>query len=483
MVTKYLHTTGIALLLSLVMIPGAIAQTTKSAYFMPSAYARNYLNPALHPDNGYVGIPVIGNVYAEATTNTFTLENFIFLYRDAPGTPVKTMTFMHKDVSAEKFLANISKHNYLSATAGTDILAMGFTAGRSYWNFHVGLRVLADVNIPRSFFELLKVGFKDQDAISTTYDLSGINVSAKAHVEVGIGYSRSFLDDRLTVGLRPKVLLGIGEFKVNIDQMQLSAGVDFWELKTRTSLEASAPGIQPKYDSERNQLDVFDFEWEGVPGYGAGVDVGASFEIFDLGNAGKLTASAAVNNIGTMKWSAKNSYHARTNETAVKIIPSNYAVHHDGGSSIEDIFDDVVDELKSGLDFFDDPGKERQGRSSSLGLNVNLGVEYALFNDKLSVGVLYSDEKREGHNARQCTVSANYRPCSWFSTSASYALLASRTNQSMGLAIHLSPRVGPALFVASDCAISKLGKQFIPLRGYNMNLQVGLTFNTGGGSR
>jgi hypothetical protein len=43
--------------------------------------------------------------------------------------------------------------------------------------------------------------------------------------------------------------------------------------------------------------------------------------------------------------------------------------------------------------------------------------------------------------------------------------------------------VGPALFLASDCAITKINPQGIPLRGYNMNAQVGLAFNIGGGDK
>jgi hypothetical protein len=225
-----------------------------------------------------------------------------------------------------------------------------------------------------------------------------------------------------------------------------------------------------------------DFKWNGIPGYGAGVDIGASLRLLDLGALGRLTVSAAVNNIGFMNWSAENSYHARTNETSVNITPNDYSVHQGGeaASSIEDVLDDVVDDLEHGLDFFSDPSKNGKKRSSRLDMDINLGVEYALFRDKLSVGALYSTTRGDRYNTTQYTFSVNLRPCSWFSASASYALF-EKSGDSIGLAIHLAPRVGPAIFLASDCAIAKISPQGVPLRGYNVNAQAGLAFNIGGG--
>jgi hypothetical protein len=480
MKTTYTRAIAIALLAGSLTIPGAFAQTTKTSYFMSSARGRDYMNPALHPGNGYIGIPGASNLYAGLTTNTFTLDNFLF-----PRDNAKTVTFMHKDVTAEQFLDNISSHNYLTGNLAADLLSFGFATGKAYWTFHLGARMRVEADIPRGFFELLKVGFAAQEGeTETRHDLSGLSLSAKSYVEVGLGYSRSFLGKRLVVGVRPKLLLGVGEALLKVDQLEVAAGDDFWEIKSRASLEASAPGFEPEYDNEWNNLSGFDYDFASIPGYGVGVDLGASFQVLDLGAAGKLTATAAVNNIGFMKWSGKNSYHARTSETAVTIRPSDYSIHQDGeGSSIEDILDDAVDDLERGLDFFTDPAKEGEGRSSNLNVNVNLGLEYALFNDKLSAGVLFSSEQGEGFNTGQCTVSANYRPCSWFAASASYALVAKNASKSLGLALHVSPRVGPALFVASDCALAKIAKQGIPVNARDLNVQVGLAFNIGGGAK
>ncbi|MDR0765650.1 MAG: DUF5723 family protein [Odoribacteraceae bacterium] len=475
-------TTYLAVIALLVAPALAVAQATKTSYFMTSAHARHYLNPALYPDRGYIGVPLSGNIHAGAATNTFTLDNFVFLQGNDPASPAKNVTFLHKDVTPEQFLAGISDHNYLSASASVDLLSMGFRGKKAFWNVHVGTRVRADVDLPRSLFELLKVGFVDQDAPSTTYDLSGIQLSARAHVEVGLGYARSFIGGRLHAGVRPKLLLGVGEMHVAAEQLKVAAGQDFWQIQSRSSLAFSAPGITPKLKGETGALDGFDFDWNGIPGYGAALDLGASLRLIDLGPAGRLTVSAAANDIGFIKWAPTSTYRASTAGTTVTIRPNDYSVGQSGeDSSIEDILDDALDAIESGLDFFTDDQESGKSRSTSLNVSLNLGLEYSLFGDRFSVGALYSREQAAGYDMNTCTLSANLRPCSWFAASASYAVLTARPSKSVGFAMHISPRVGPALFIASDCAFSKLSKEFVPVGARDLNFQVGLTFNTGGG--
>ncbi|MDR2414618.1 MAG: DUF5723 family protein [Odoribacteraceae bacterium] len=450
----------------------ASAQATKASYFMTTSHARHYLNPALYPDRGYVGVPMVGNFYAGGVTNTFTLDNFLFLQ----GDPVKPVTFLHKSISPETFLAGISDNNYFSSDIAIDMISIGFAGKKNFWNFHVGLRVNVNTDLPRSLFEFVKVGFADQDA-TTTYDISGVSVSARAHAEIGVGYARSFLDDRLHVGVRPKLLLGLGEARANIEQLRVSASENAWSVQSRASLVISAPGISTR-PKENGSIKGFNFDKENLPGIGGAIDIGGSFRLFDFGDAGQLTVSAAVNDIGFIKWSAKNTINAKTAEMAVVIEPKDYSVGEDG-SSIEDVLDDALEKFQGGLDFF--PESTAEAYSEALNARINAGVEYAVLNDKISVGALYSREQVGGNDMNTCTLSANFRPCYWLAASASYSLFTSRPAKSMGLALHLSPRVGPALFIASDCALAKVSKSyFLPVGSRDLSLQVGLTFNTGG---
>jgi hypothetical protein len=464
--------------LAALLVPNtANAQTTKTSYFMTTSHARHYLNPALYPDHGYIGFPLAGNIYGGLSTNTFTLENFIFQLQDGASAPVRNVTFMHKDVTAEQFLAGLSDHNYLSASASVDFLSMGFRGKKTFWNFHIGLRSRVDADIPKPLFELVKVGFADKDADSTVYNLSGISLSARTRIEIGLGYARSYLGERLHIGIRPKLILGIEDARADIEQLRVAAGEDFWKVRSRATLAISAPGTTKEKDGAFNG---FDFKIDGAPGIGGAIDLGASLRVFNLGPLGRLTVSAAANDIGFVKWNGKSTYRASTSDREIVIRPNNYTVgQEEDGASIEDVLDDAIDDFESALDFVSD--NDNSSRTTKLNVTFNLGAEYAILNDRLSVGALYSREQAAGYDMNTCTVSANLRPCSWFAASASYALLTTRPSKSVGLALHLSPRVGPSLFIASDCAISKVSKEFIPIGARDMNVQFGLTFNTGGG--
>ncbi|MDR1415365.1 MAG: DUF5723 family protein, partial [Odoribacteraceae bacterium] len=412
MKTLYIYIAAAAILCALPAANDANAQTARGAYFMTSSHLRTFLNPALHPTNGYIGFPGAGNAFAEVRTNTLTLENFIFPYRENPSSPVKTMTFMHRDVQADKFLSNIADHNYVSASAGSDIFSLGFPAGRSYWTIHAGIRTRFSVDLPRGLFELLKRGFEDQENDEKLYDLSGLKASAVGYMEIGLGYSRALLGGRLILGVRPKLLLGAGDMQLEVDRLNVQGGTRKWELSSRATMRMS--GVTPKYDAGAKNLDDFDFKLNSLPGRGWGVDFGGAFRLFDFGAAGKLTLFAAVNNIGTITWSASRNSVAQTQETTVSISPEKYSIHQgDYTSSIEDVLDDVADLMEAGIDFFDVPALSGKKRTSSLGMDANAGMEYALLRDKISVGLLYAAQTVEGNLAGECILSANFRPTSW----------------------------------------------------------------------
>jgi hypothetical protein len=478
--TKY-RAYGLALVVALFTAPAVMAQTVKTSYFMSNAPARQHMNPAFHPETGFFGLPVLSNVYFGTNTNTLVLENFIFPYQE-PGGEKKTLTFMHEKVDAAKFLSNISRHNYITTDVTTDILSIGFNTKRAYWNIYLGTHARTDIDLPGDLFRLLKIGFQDQGASSTPYDLSGLRVGLNSYAEFSLGYSRGFLGGRLQAGIRPKLLIGLADASLKVETLDVEAGADFWQLRSRALMEVSGP-VTAKHDGNMGNFKGFNTKWNGIPGLGGGIDLGASFRVFDLGRIGILTVSAAVNDIGFFTWSAKNNYYARTTETSVRITPADYSVHQTGeSSSIEDVFDDAIDDLESGLDFFPDPARAGEKRRTNLHTRFNAGVEYAVWNNRASLGILYSHEGGDTHSTGQLLLSANFRPCSWFAASASYSVL-ERGSDSMGLAIHLAPRVGPTLFVASDCALARTTPQWVPVRGYNMNVQVGIAFNTGGGRK
>lgn len=457
---------------------GVIGQT-KTEYFMRTSYMRTYLNPALTPDQGQLIIPVLPNIGANIQTNTINLDHLTFKKNG------ERVTFLHPSVSSNEFLGDMKKDNYIRADVNYKIFALGLFIGKHYTNFDIGVRTQADINLPKSTFELLKVGF-DQD-MPTTYNLSNLSATASSFVEIGASQSRNFLNNSLAVGARVKLLLGAGYIDLNAESLEIEAGPEKWRSLSKVTLRGAAPGVKPTYKEDEidesgmlkeGMLDGFDFGWKGIPGYGAGIDVGAVYDLSQvLPVLSGLKVSAALNDIGFIYWTKKNAVELMSPETAVEVTPNQYTHGNDGDNSLSNVLEDAFNDLKQAVNLRSNPSGSK-ARSTSLRMNMNLGAEYELLKDKLSVGALYSARFGNYYTSHEFTVSGNYQPFSWLGTSLSYSAVHSAFD-TFGFAMHLAPKKGMTFFVASDYVLPHVSTQFVPTSSKELNLQVGFSVPIG----
>lgn len=446
----------------------AIGQIAKAEYFMKSSISRNYFNPALTPEQGYVITPVIPTVGVSLQTNTINLDNLTFKKGG------ERVTFMHNSVSADEFLKNIKDDNYVGANVNTKLFALGFYKGDNFWNVDLGLRVHTDVNLPKPLFELLKVGFAQEG--SSTYDLSEINANAYSFAELGLSHARPFLDNQLMLGGRVKLLAGLGHADLKANSLNIQATETQWKALSEVTLKGSAPGATPTYDSD-GYFDGFDFDWGGIPGWGLAFDLGA---VYDLGHIvpvlNGLKVSAALNDIGFVSWNKKNVVSLKSSETEV-IVDLNKS--HSNGTSLESVLEDAVDDLREAVNLKEDPDGV-DGYSTGLRTTLNLGAEYEVVKDKISVGALLSNYYGNYYNQTELTFSGNFRPCGWFGTSVSYSAL-SADFKSLGLALHLIPQKGVNLFLAGDYVYlsSPISPQYLPTSSKGINFQMGISIPLG----
>ena len=447
-------------------INAGLAQVTNTDYFMETSYLRNSLNPALRPDQGYLVLPILPNIGVNVQTNTFNLDNLTF-----KGLNGNRVTFMHPSISADQFLSNLSTDNYLNTDINMKLLGVGFYSGDNFWNIDLGIRTHIDANIPKSFFGLLKKGF-DQNSQSL-YDLSDLSATGYSLVELGIAHSRPFLNNSLIAGVRVKLLGGIADFDLHAKSLSIDAGPDYWRAKSEVTLGGSAPGVIAKYD-EKGNLDGFDFGDFGMPGYGAGLDLGAVYDFKDATpGLNRLKVSAALNDIGFISWSKNNSLSMRSPATEVTITPS--SLSSQDGASLSDVLEDAFDDIREAVNLRED---KQSGRTTALRMHMMLGAEYEIFKHRLSVGALYSNRFGNYFNKSEFTVSANARLSRFISTSFSYSFMHSKFD-TFGFALHLAPTRGINLFLASDYAVPHVNSEFIPTTSKAINFQMGISIPLG----
>lgn len=438
--------------LSLAVMPVS-AQFLRTSYFM-DGNSKLQLNPANLPDRGYVNVPVLGSLNAAAYTNSLGSQDLIDVF-DSDEDFWDNPNFYNK----------LKVANDLGISLSTDIISFGFFRGRNFWNVNVGVRVDVEAGIPRNMFDFLRESPSDIDDVrgwnNQNFQISDQFLGLNAYTEVGLGYAR-IINERLTVGGKFNVLLGMGNLnmKINNVQIQTSELYDLYgnpnldasaSIDVDASVEANMKGLELTTDGYDGAIDGVDMNGFGVGGYGVGFDLGATYKLLD-----NLTLSAAVTDLGFISWS-KSSSTGVTGQNSQTYNKDN----------LDEFLNRVEDGEVLDFDLFglkkDDVQKKR---STRLPTTLVLGAEYAFWRDRFAVGALYTTRWGMNRTLNELTLSANFRPAGAFGVSASYSMLQS-AGKTFGVAVKLGP-----LMLGTDYLY--LGKNT-----QSVNAFLGLSFSLG----
>lgn len=404
------------------------AQYLRTSYFMEGTSSRLELNPGLQPMRGYFNIPVLGSFNVGTSSNVLGINDIVDVLDSGED------IFLNDDL-----YSRLKSDNRLNVNLKTDVLSFGWYAGKGFWNVNVGLRADVGASIPQSMFEYLR-------RVNNTEDINGsfsnMNFNLNAYAEIGLGYSRQ-ITEKLSVGGRVKVLLGIARAEMAVDNFDIYVddaltNGDYTELNpyqtygsatvnARVSTTMKGGGLS--FDETTGQIDGFDIDGSnfGIAGAGFGIDLGASYKVWD-----NLTVSAAVLDLGFIKWKEGETTVAAPANGSFEVTGSNYQDFLDGDFLSMDRFNFVQDK------------EAAEDTKTTLASTILLAGEYGLLDNKLSVGAIYTARFAEPKTLNELTFSATYRPKNWFNIAASYSPIQAG-GKSFGLALKLG-----ALFLSTD---------------------------------
>lgn len=484
-----LKLTGVFLLMMLCVLP-ANAQFLRTSYFMEGSHYRQQLNPALMPTRGYFNIPVLGSVNATVSSTSLGYQDIIDIFDNDNE--------FYKD---PKFLNSLKDNNNLNVNLSTEILSAGWYKGDNFWSVNVGFRADVGAKLTKSLFNFLnEMDQLDNNWTNNSYDIRNEQLNVNSFFEVGLGYARE-INHRLTVGGKVKLLLGAGNMELKINKAYMNANlpsnerINEWEsmkiqdwsevealrneinsyraeLKVDATLESSFKGLileKEQVDPNNEYINDVDFEAKdmGVSGYGLGIDLGVSYKILD-----NLTVSASILDLGFITWSKSGTKFATANGD-IDIQGRTYADRLAQATSVPDaqrIIDDFSRESSSylnrvgGGDVLDynllqlQEQEVSKSRESRLASTFIVGAEYGFLNNKLGLGVLSTTRLLEPKVLTEVTVSASYRPKSWFNVALSYSAI-----QSAGKSFGLGLKLGP-VFLGTDYMF--LGKNSNSVNGF-----------------
>lgn len=460
---------GLLLLGGMMMLGGAAqAQYLRSSYFMEGTSARLQLNPGLQPTKGYFNMPIIGSFNMSASSNVLGTSDIIDLMDSGSDL-----------YSNDKLFDRLKADNRLNVNLNTDILSFGWYRGKGFWSVNVGLRADFGAALAKDMFSMMRTmnGFALEDVAGTnqSYSLSNQTLNMKAYAEVGLGYSRR-ITEKLTVGGRVKVLLGLARAEMNINQFDLSLDVpnpqytNYADYESRGELSPSDwYGKGYSYAAEGNvittlkgggmtfdnngMIDNFDLDAGdlGIAGSGFGIDLGASYKVWD-----NLTVSASILDLGFLKWKESETTVATVSGgDEVTINSENYDRYIGGDFLSFERFD------------FEEGSPEKVKTKTRLYSTLLLAGEYGLLNNKLSVGAMYTARFAEPKTLNELTFLATFRPKNWLNAAISYSPIQA-SGKSIGLAVKLGP-----LFVGTDY-------MFFGGNSKSVNGFLGISFPLGG---
>ena len=418
----YLRVLVIAAVLGLAMPMSA--QFLRTGYFMDGSN-RMQLNPANLPSRGYLDVPALGTLNVGAYTNSLGLNDLINTF-DSDGDFWDTPDFYNK----------LKVANNLGVSLSTDIISFGFYRGKNFWSANVGVRLDVEAGIPRNMFDYLRESPDGSGNLSDwngkNYRISDLNLGLNAFTEVGVGYAR-IVNDRLTVGGKFNVLLGVGNLDMNINNIQITSNELYdnygninYDAKAtidvNASLEANMKGLELTTDQD-GVIDGVEMNGFGIGGYGVGIDLGATYRLLD-----NLTVSAAVTDLGFISWSKGSSTVVEGDNTQTY-----------NGNNVGEFLDRVDGGEVIDFDMFGlQKGNVQKKRSTRLPTTLTVGAEYGFWKNRFSVGALSTTRWGMYRTLSELTLSANFRPARAIGLSASYSMLQS-AGKTFGAAVKLGP--------------------------------------------
>ncbi len=458
------------LLIVLVSMAKPQAQSVANiSYFMDNSPYKHQLNPALIPVRGYFSYPVLGSTYIDLQSN---LGLTSFLFPDPAGGPL--LTFMHPDVSAQEFLSQLRNTNYIGVNNRLSLLGAGFYIGRSFWNFELATRINTNLNIPKPFFEFLKNGMAVEEG--SVYDIQNFDVSARILGEASLGASFPVIDN-LRVGVKGKYLYGGGRARMGIDKLLIDMRQNQWSIETDAVLDIHLAGLDlPPNNEGYLDFESFDYDPSGFQAAGMGwaFDIGATYEFY-FSRLLSVNVSAGLLDIGMVNWKKDQNLLARSHGkvvfTGLEGISFGGSDENNENDEDEDnFFEQMSEQFLEVIQL--KPVSDQNNYIEKLAPTLNIGAEAGLLNNKISVGLLFSNRFIANNNLASLTTSLNFNPIPLISFSTAYTLL--NGSFALGAGVGLNLYVAN-IFLACDYIPLRVNPQFIPLTKANTNLQLGLS--------
>ncbi len=416
------------------------AQLINNMYFLDNLPLRHTLNPSFQPiNNFYFGFPVISNIQ-------FSFDSDIPTYKQA-GFNMGHVFNIETDKT--QMLSALRPFSLFNADLQFNLLDFGFRYNSNYFTFSVTEKAAFNSNLPYSIFDvMLNVmlnGFVFNDGY--TANITALDFKLNAYTETALGYSRT-VSEKFGFGAKLKLLYGNAYYSMLANQTNLAVGSQ--------SLHAVAD-IHVVHASPFDMNDQFGlvgpagfFNSIKPAGIGGAVDLGVNYKPLSF-----VTLSAAVTDLGMMKWHDVKSIAYRLNYTFTEDDGTTWLNNHPEFDEVP--ADSILADLKNN---FSTTRSDLPAINNYLSPKINLSAEFGIFKNRLSLGLLSRTMLREQTLLHELTTALNVRPADWLNLALSYSVT---NGNASNFGIGASARAGKVnIFFSAD---------YIPFQYTSLDLQ------------
>ena len=408
-------------------------------YFLANQPQRMRLNPAYQPEyNAVVGLPVLSGVQVNYVNSSFGVDDFLKKRNfGATDSIVMDINGLHKA---------LKNSNTILFNNENSLLTIGFRVNSWYATLDITQKNDFSFSFKKELFTFLKDG--NTPYIGKTFDLGGLGLKASVYDEIAVGLSKK-VNNRLTVGGRFKVLMGIANADMTDSEMSVYTAEDgrTLRLQSRQNIRVSAP-LRYTLDGPYVEWDNLEFDDDKIDAkffmntknLGFGLDLGMDYDI-----SSRLKLHASLLDLGFIRWA--DNVHCFSQNTVFdwKGADLSHSMNENDPlyRNLNDAFEDMIDSLKNDFRLTDESGSYMK----ILQAKVYAGVTYDLHRI-VNVGGLFKGVLADGHFYPSLTASVNTRLCRNVSASVSYtATLENYVNVGAGI----TAKAGPfQLYVITD---------------------------------
>jgi hypothetical protein len=298
-------------------------------------------------------------------------------------------------VNTDKFLNAIKKNDAINVNVNVGLIGFGINWEKSFFNFSTKFRMDVESNLPYDLFAFLlqgNVDYQYRDALLVNEDFMNLT----SYMEYAFGYGHRFLDKKLTVGARVKLLQGT--FNLSTQGTHISVYSD-------PDIIRATADYKVRFAANNNKLEDISKVSPFTGNTGFAFDLGMNYKIIP-----KLEVSAAVTDIGWISWSDNVTEYRSRATNQLEFTGLEWEDMWSNNTFNTSFFQQLYNSIENMFDYIEDSAAPKY--KTRLTTHFNVGARYDI-NKQLGVSALYKGEFGEFDYRYIANLGLSYNPFKW----------------------------------------------------------------------